>query len=78
MQMGYRGIIFTKFKNITEFAEAVGWSRNKASRIVNGVQEPNANEMEQMANVLGVKSPEEFAAIFFNRLSTMWTENKKK
>lgn len=66
MQMGYRGIVFAKFKNITEFAEAVGWSRNKASRIVNGVQEPNANEMEQMANVLGVKSPEEFAAIFLN------------
>lgn len=78
MQMGYRGIVFAKFKNITEFAEAVGWSRNKASRIVNGVQEPNANEMEQMANVLGVKSPEEFAAIFFKRLSTMWTEGERR
>ena len=74
--MGYRGLVYAKYRNITEFAEAIGWSRNKASRIVNGVQEPDAKEMEQMANVLGIDSPEEFARIFFNKLSTMWTANK--
>ena len=69
----YRGIVFAKFKSITEFAEKIGWTRNKASRIVNGVQEPNAAEMIQMAEILGIDTPEVFMDIFFGKLSTKWT-----
>lgn len=69
----YRGLIFSHYKNITEFAQAVGWTRNKASRIANGIQEPDAEDMERMADALGINSPEQFMHIFFKSLSTKWT-----
>ena len=69
----FRGLIFSKYKNITEFASAVGWTRNKASRIANGIQEPDAEDMERMADALGITSPEQFMYIFFRSLSTKWT-----
>ena len=72
----YRGIVFSKFKNITEFAVSAGWTRNKASRIVNGKQEPDARDMEKMAEILEINTPEEFMNIFFDRLSTKWTINE--
>ena len=65
----YRGLIFSKYKNITEFASAVGWTRNKASRIANGIQEPDAEDMEKMADALGINSPEQFMHVFFRQLS---------
>lgn len=71
--MGYRSLVLGKYKSIAEFADAIGWSRNKASRIVNGVQEPDANEMEQMAELFGIKTAEQFMNIFFANLSTKWT-----
>lgn len=71
--MGYRGLVLSKYKSISEFAQAVGWSRNKASRIVNGIQEPDANDMEIMAKALDIRTPERFMDIFFDQLSTMWT-----
>lgn len=71
--MGYRSLVLGKYKSIAEFADAIGWSRNKASRIVNGVQEPDANEMEQMAELFGIKTAEQFMNIFFVNLSTKWT-----
>lgn len=71
----YRGLIFSKYKNITAFASAVGWTRNKASRIANGIQEPDAEDMEKMADALGINSPEQFMHVFFGQLSTKWTLN---
>lgn len=70
----FRGLIFSKYKNITEFASAVGWTRNKASRIANGIQEPDAEDMEKMADALDITSPEQFMHIFFRSLSTKWTK----
>ena len=71
--MTYRGLVFSKYKNISEFACAIGWSRNKASRIINGIQEPDVNDMEKMAEVLDIKTPEAFISIFFRNMSTKWT-----
>lgn len=76
--MGYRSLVLGKYKSIAEFADAIGWSRNKASRIVNGVQEPDANEMEQMAELFGIKTAEQFMSIFFAGLSTKWTNEGGK
>ncbi len=66
-----RGAVFKKFSSITEFADAIGWSRNKASRIVNGEQSPSAEDMEQMAVCLDIVSAEKFMPVFFPQLSTM-------
>lgn len=73
--MTYRGLVFSKYRNISEFAQAIGWSRNKASRVVNGIQEPDANDMEKMAELLDINTPEAFIDIFFKGLSTKWTNS---
>ena len=66
-----RGAVFKKFSSITEFADAIGWSRNKASRIVNGDQVPDANDIEKMAICLDTISAEKFMPVFFPTLTTM-------
>lgn len=70
MQNSMRGQIFSRYSNITEFAKSIGWDRKKASRIINGVQRPTADEMEQMARNLGIEDHSLFISIFFPRLST--------
>ena len=66
-----RGAVFNKFSSITEFADAIGWSRNKASRIVNGDQIPTADDIEKMAVCLDKATPDKFMSVFFPHLSTM-------
>lgn len=67
-----RGAIMTRYKTIGDFATDLKWSRNKASRIVNGVQEPNIEDIKKIAVVLGIKEQQDFIDIFFEELSTMW------
>lgn len=71
--MKLRGLIMSKYKTITEFSEAIGWKRNKASRIVNGIQDPDIQDIEDLTRILEIESPEVFMRIFFAPLSTMWT-----
>jgi hypothetical protein len=61
------------YYSITAFAEAIGWSRNKASRIINGMQEPSCDDIVDLTNVLDL-GEKEFFAIFFDKLSTMCTD----
>lgn len=68
-----RGAVLSKFKSISSFAEVVGWKRNKASRVLNGVQEPTLSDIETMATALNIHTAEAFADIFFASLSTKWT-----
>lgn len=60
-----RGAVFSKFQSISAFADAMEWTRQKASRIVNGQQRPTAEDMEKMAKCLGIKNAKEFMSIFF-------------
>lgn len=69
----YRGLVFSKFHSISDFARGTGWSRNKASRIVNGLQEPNSDDIADMVRVFEISSQEDFMEIFFAELSTKWT-----
>jgi hypothetical protein len=72
--MKFRGSVLSRYKTIGAFAKAVGWTRNKASRILNGVQEMDISDIQQAAAALGITSREEFTIIFFPSLSTMWTD----
>lgn len=65
-----RGAVFTRFPNISAFADAIGWTRQKASRIVNGLQRPTAEDMEDMARCLNIVEADEFMAVFFPSEST--------
>lgn len=64
-----RGAIFSKYSSISSFADDIGWTRQKASRIVNGLQRPGAEEIEQMARLLAIDNADDFMEIFF-RVST--------
>ena len=70
MENQIRGAVFTKFSSITSFADAIGWKRNKASRILNGVTQPSANDIEKMAVCLNIHDASTFVSIFFPALST--------
>jgi transcriptional regulator with XRE-family HTH domain len=72
-----RGLALSKFRNISDFANAIGWSRNKASRILNGNQIPNGEEIESLAICLDVSSADAFIQIFFAPLSTKWTSDRE-
>lgn len=68
-----RGLVYSKYKTISEFADAVGWKRGKAGRILSGTQEMDVSDIQTVAQALGICSREEFTLIFFPALSTMWT-----
>ena len=71
--MTLRGVIFSKYKTIGDFAAAIGWTRNKASRIVNGITDPDIDDIERLADVLDINTPDALINIFFASLSTKWT-----
>ena len=65
-----RGAVFSKYPTIEAFANAIGWRRNKASRIVNGIQSPSVSDIEQMSKCLDIVETSTFMAIFFPMVST--------
>lgn len=48
----FRGLVYSKFKTIADFAQAIGWTRQKATNIVNGLQEPSLYDTDKMARAL--------------------------
>ena len=64
MENNLRGAVLTKYSNITCFAKALNWDRKKASRIVNRVQKPSADDMEQMAKCLEIHDADSFVHLF--------------
>ena len=71
MENTLRGKVLTKFSSITDFATAMHWDRKKASRIVNRVQKPSADDMEDMAKVLDIHDCKTFIDVFLPTVSTM-------
>lgn len=67
-----RGLVFSKYKTIREFSDAIGWQRNKSSRILNGPQEPDSDDMRAVAELFEL-SPDEFVEIFFDGQFTKCT-----
>ncbi len=68
----FRGLIFGRYRNIKEFSNAIGWNRSKTSRVLNGTQEPNSDEMREFAELFGL-SADEFIEIFFDGAFTKCT-----
>lgn len=66
-----RGIVLSQFQSITDFAKELKWDRKKASRIINQVQRPTADDMEQMASLLHIDDAVTFVHIFFPSIPTM-------
>ena len=69
MEMTLRGLIFSKFRSISAFADEIGWPRGKASRIANGSQQPSKAYMEQLIATLEIKEIA-VAPVFFGSMFT--------
>jgi len=72
-----RGAVMSKHKTIGSFANEIGWKRNKASRIINGVQEPTTQDIQEITKCLEITSFNVFQQIFFPSMSTLWTNDQK-
>ena len=67
-QITFRGVVYSKYKSIAEFASCIGWTRQKATNIVNGVQEPSLDDVDKMAKALDLNF-ENTARFFLNAKS---------
>lgn len=67
-----RGAVLSKYRTITDFADAAKWDRKKASRIVNRVQQPSVNDMYKMSDLLDICDADSFVRIFLPEAYTMW------
>ena len=61
-----RGLILERYPTITAFAKAVNWSRQKASSIICGKQEPSLDDIYSISEAIG-KDAGEIASIFLQQ-----------
>ena len=59
----FRGVVYSKFKSIADFANCIGWTRQKGTNIVNGLTEPSLDDVDKMSKALHM-SFEETARFF--------------
>lgn len=58
-----RGLIYSQYDSETEFANAIGWPKQRVNKITGGVKEPNIDELNALSKALNV-SVGEMAQIF--------------
>ena len=58
-----RGLIYSQYDSETEFANAIGWPKQRVNKITGGVKEPDLGELNTLAKALNV-SVGEMAQIF--------------
>ena len=59
-----RGLIVSKYKNYSRYAEALGWSRQKLSYKLNNPTSITAKDAHIMANSLGIPLNDQTMQIF--------------
>ncbi len=64
-----RGMIYSKFDNEAQAADAMGWSRQRLNKITSGSKEPDLFDVKALADVLGVTFMD-VAQIFLQSEST--------
>lgn len=63
-----RGEIVAKFRTQTAFAKAIGWHKNKVSKLVLGEYKPDTDEVAEIADTLDLDEAG-FCSIFLPKLS---------
>lgn len=58
-----RGLIYANYDSESQFADAIGWPRQRINKITNGTKEPDINELNVLAKALN-KSVGDVAQIF--------------
>lgn len=64
-----RGLIYGKFKNEAQCAEALSWPRQKLNKITTGAKNPDIEELNELSKCLGVPL-QQMANIFLLKKST--------
>ena len=64
-----RGKVVEQYGTIGGFAEAIGWSKRKASYIVTGRQDLTVKEAEACAKLLNIDNAADFMRIFYPQAS---------
>lgn len=47
-------LIYGKYKNQAQMSDAMGWPRGRLNKIVNGLKEPDLDEVNEIAKALDV------------------------
>ena len=53
-EVGLRGIVYDKYKSISELADKIGWTRQKTTNIINGNTEPSLEDTDKLSKALGM------------------------
>ena len=61
-----RGLILGRYSSISAFAKEVGWSRQKASSIIRGIQEPSLDDIYVISRAVG-EDADKIASIFLQQ-----------
>ena len=72
-----RGLILGRYPSITAFAKEVKWSRQKASYIISGKQEPDLDDCYVISRAVG-KDADEIASIFLKRKTQKCVSKSKR
>lgn len=60
-----RGLIYSRYDSESQFAEVIGWTRQRVNKITNGIQIPTVNDINDIANGLDC-TINEIAEIFLD------------
>jgi plasmid maintenance system antidote protein VapI len=64
-EMTLRGLILSRYRSIRAFANDIGWSPQKAARIISGTQTANIEQVVEMSKKLGIDTSEKLVQYFF-------------
>lgn len=64
-----RGEIVAKFRTQTAFAKAIGWHKNKVSKLVLGEYKPDTDEVAEITDTLDLDEAG-FCSIFLPKVSS--------
>ena len=70
-----RGEIAAEFKTQSAFAEAIGWYKNKVSKMLNGEYKPNTDEVALIADVLHLDE-RRYCDVFLQKISPIGDKSK--
>ena len=67
--LSLKGVALSQYGSCTAFAKAMGWERNKASRILNGRQDPSLKDIEHMIQRMELPN-DTIVPLFFGTMFT--------
>ena len=64
VEVDLRGTVLSKYRNIKDFAEDIGWAYGKTYRILVGKQLPDTSDIRSICQTLGLDDPESIVRLF--------------